>query len=149
MVQWRMTASTFIPEAADGPQLTQLAKELATLPEGATLYLQTSAAASPVAISPLLSRLLRQSLQEFQQGHALTLIPTEEDLSTFEAANLLGVSRPFLISNLLEAGVIPFHMVGTHRRIALREVQAYQQEKARQHAILDELAALDQEMGLI
>lgn len=144
-----MTASTFIPDAADDPQLNELAAELAEVPEGATLYLQRAAGSPPLSLSPLLTKLLRHSLREFQQGRALTVIPTEEELSTFEAAHLLGVSRPFLIANLLDTGVIPFHLVGTHRRIALRDLLAYQQEKQRQQTVLNELAALDQELGLL
>lgn len=144
-----MNVSTFLPETADDPQLQQLSAELAAVPEETTLYLQTAVDSASLALSPLLTKLLRHSLHELQQGRGLTIIPTESELSTVEAAHLLGVSRPFLVANLLDAGVIPFHLVGTHRRIALRDLLAYQQEKQRQQAVLNELAALDQEMGLL
>lgn len=101
-----------------------------------------------VALPAVVAQLLRHSVGELLSGQAVTVLPTEQELSTFGAAKVLGVSRPFLISNLLEAGKIPFHRVGTHRRIALRDLMTYQAEQERRYALLEELTALDQELGL-
>lgn len=98
----------------------------------------------PAALTPFLSELLRH----VRQGDELTVVTREQELTTNEAALLLGVSRPFLIHNLLEAGIIPFHFVGSHRRVSMADLLAYQQEKERQHALLDEIAREAQEMGL-
>lgn len=98
----------------------------------------------PPALAPFLSELLRH----IQQGDQLTVITSGQELSTNEAAEVLGVSRPFLIHNLLEAGLIPFHYVGSHRRIQGADLLAYQQERERQHKLLDEIAAEAQDMGL-
>lgn len=65
-----------------------------------------------------------------------------------EAADILNVSRPYLIK-LLESGKIRFRKVGTHRRITMEDLMAYKEKSARQsRAAMDELVALSEELGL-
>jgi len=96
---------------------------------------------------------LRQLILLLARGEAITVAPVrrqEEDaeLSTIEAAALLRVSRPHLIK-LLEAGAIPYTMVGTHRRVRRQDVRAYDQRRHEQNMkILDDMAALAQELGI-
>jgi excisionase family DNA binding protein len=70
------------------------------------------------------------------------------ELTTQQAADMLGVSRPYLISKL-EAGEIPYRKVGRHRRITLQDVMEYRRrDELQRRAAADELADLSEELGL-
>lgn len=93
-------------------------------------------------------RVLAEIMDHFAAGQAVVLATREFEVSTQRAADILNVSRPYLVE-LLESGKIPFRRVGTHRRVRLDDVLAYQSEmRARTSRALDELSELSQEMGL-
>ena len=93
-------------------------------------------------------QLLLEVLSEISKGNAISLIPHHQEVSTQEAANLLNVSRPFLVK-LLEQNDIPFRKVGAHRRVLLRDVLAYKERVDQQRSqALDDLAALSQQEGM-
>lgn len=96
----------------------------------------------------IVMQMLLDILSEFSQGSAIGVIPHKAELSTQQAANLLNVSRPHLVK-LLEAGDIPHHKVGTHRRVFVKDVLAYKEaiDNARAKT-LDELAKLSQEADM-
>ena len=71
-------------------------------------------------------QLLLDVLSEMSQGNAISIMPIHAELSTQEAANILNVSRPFLVS-LLEKGEIEHRKVGTHRRVLAKNVFDYKQ----------------------
>ena len=81
-------------------------------------------------------------------NQAISVIPTNLELTTNQAADLLNVSRSFVLG-LLEQGKLPCRMVGTHRRIPLDAVlETKQRMVARASTALDALADLDQQLGL-
>jgi excisionase family DNA binding protein len=75
----------------------------------------------------LYSFLLRV-LADLRAGHSVTILQSRHELTTVEASKILGTSRQFLI-RLLEKGEIPFHFVGTHRRMYVRDVIAYKAKR--------------------
>ncbi len=92
--------------------------------------------------------LLVNILDTMASGRGVTLIPENVELTTVQAAEVLHVSRPFLIK-LLEEGRIPYRKVGQHRRIRMEDVMAYKTAIDREReAILDELAAEAQELNM-
>lgn len=92
--------------------------------------------------------LLREILAELAQGHVVTVVAPHSELTTQQAADLLNVSRPYLVG-LLEKRIIPFRRVGNRRRVRLTDVLAYRRrEELERQRILDELTAEAEHLGL-
>jgi excisionase family DNA binding protein len=141
------------PSAADALIAQESARRLAPALAQANGAVQLrvgdgDSASEPVTIPTAAFRLLVRILVEMASGNAVRLIPHHAELTTQEAAELLNVSRPYLV-RILDEGRIPFHRVGTHRRVLFKDVMAYKTEHRRaRSAALDRLSDLDQELGL-
>ncbi|HUA86547.1 MAG TPA: helix-turn-helix domain-containing protein [Bryobacteraceae bacterium] len=106
-------------------------------PTGEEMVLPDSLHAFLVALISLLS-----------EGKSVYLVQNQAKLTTVEAAAMLGVSRQFLI-NLLKKEEIPYHKVGTHRRIYARDLLRYKHQRdARRKEALRELSRSESSEGL-
>lgn len=104
--------------------------------------------AEPVVVPASAVRLFLHLLAEMSQGNAVTLIPTHAELTTQQAADLLNVSRPYVVK-LLDEGKMPFRTVGKFRRVRFDDLMAYKRKDDEMRVkALEELSALDQELGL-
>jgi excisionase family DNA binding protein len=141
------------PSATDAALARESARRLAsrlTQTNGSMQLrvIEPNGATETVTIPSAAFRLLVAILAEMASGNAVRLIPHHAELTTQEAAELLNVSRPYLV-RLLDRGQIPFHRVGTHRRVLFKDVMTYRAESQhRRRAALDDLTRLDQELGL-
>lgn len=95
-----------------------------------------------------LYQFLVELLTVLRDSKCVTIVESQAKLTTVEAAALLGVSRQFLV-NLLENNEIPFHRVGTHRRIYASDLLAYKGQRDRNRSkLIRELAAAEDAEGL-
>ena len=141
----------YIPKDNDAQLSKESSRILAPLLNSAAPHLkiiEQDGTEQTVVIPAAAYRLLVDVLTQMSQGNAVTLIPIHAELTTQEAADLLNVSRPYLIKQI-EAGDIPHHKIGRHRRIRFDDLMVYKDRMdiARSLA-LDELVAQSEAMGL-
>lgn len=140
-----LTRETYLPEASE--QLARVydfltAREAsgATAPE--PRYMLAGAdAGEQVELPREVYRVLLQVVEAMRANLAVTVVPQTVTLTTQQAADLLGISRPTVVK-LLNEDKIPFERVGTHRRILLRDLLSYRkQRRGEQYAALDAMGA--------
>ena len=113
-----------------------------------TLKVREAGKDQPLELPSGAVALLMEILEAMAAGRGLTLIPENAELTSVQAADLLNVSRPFLIK-LLEDNALPHRKVGKHRRIHVEDLMAYKAKIDRdREAILDQLAREGQEQGI-
>jgi excisionase family DNA binding protein len=96
----------------------------------------------PDAILPALI----EAAKLVSEGHAIDVIPVDEEVSAQEAADILKVSHPYLL-NLVNKGILPCRMVGAHHRIPMSAVIAYKRDEASRRRSLEALTAETQDLG--
>jgi excisionase family DNA binding protein len=93
-----------------------------------------------VELPPDLYRVVRQVAESLSYGLAVTVAPVSMTLTTQQAADLLGISRPTLL-RLLDKGEIPYQRIGTHRRLLVRDVLRLREARREsQYRALEETA---------
>jgi excisionase family DNA binding protein len=80
------------------------------------------------------------------EGHAVDVVPVDEEISAREAADILKVSRPYLLK-LVKKGILPCRMVGVHHRIPMGAVVGYKRDQAPRRRSLEKLSAETQDLG--
>ncbi len=145
---------TIAPTAEDAILAQQSSKLLARFVAEKSkkpLSLRIQSEGSPdetISIPASAIRLLADILVQMAKGNAVTLIPIHAELTTQQAADIINVSRPFLVEQLAK-NMIPFRMVGTHRRVLFKDLMEYKEAIDRKRLkVLEELSAMDQELGL-
>ena len=137
-----------IPSAAESRAAELALRALEGEPgPGLVVRAAGGAGASAVELPAEARILLLRILGHMANGDAVTVVPVQAKMTAQQAADVLGVSRPFLI-RLIDDGKLPCRMVGTHRRIPLADLLAYKQaNKAERRAIAAELTAEAEELG--
>lgn len=114
----------------------------------ANLAVRVSETNETIVLPASAVRLLVDLLSAMAEGHAVTLMPIHAELTTQQAADLLGVSRPFLVKQM-EEGLISYRKVGTHRRLLFRDLMEYKKStEAARERVLDELAEDAQDLNM-
>ena len=140
------------PKAEESRLADEISKKLSLhLSRGRRVDLTLSTSSGAVEHFPIPEpalKMLVEILRQTAAGNPVAVVPVLQDLTSQDAADLMNISRPFLIS-LLQKGELPFHKVGSHRRIPLAAVLAFKAkaDEAREKA-LDLLAAQSQEHKL-
>ncbi|WP_296097184.1 helix-turn-helix domain-containing protein [uncultured Agrobacterium sp.] len=137
-----------LPSAREKASANQLRKVLAAHATGTKLRLLDDATREPVKVTltPAVFGFLMELLRHIGRGDAVALVPVSQMLTTQQAADILDVSRPFIIT-LLERGEIQHTLVGRHRRIQAEHLFAYKKarDEKRTNALWD-LAKMDAEL---
>lgn len=135
-------------EAAVARASGQLLSRYAQSKTPLRLHVTDGEQAEPIELPAGAVALLMDILEAMAAGQGVTIIPENAELTTVQAADVLNVSRPFLIK-LLDEQKIPHRKVGKHRRIRMEDVMAYKAAvDAERESVLDRLVAEAQEQDM-
>jgi len=122
-------------------------KKLIAKAENKGLQISTSNGES-IALPNSVTDIFRTVINVIAQGKGISLIPVAEEVTTTQGAEILNISRPYLM-RLIENGEIPYHQVGTHKRINLQDLLEYKKIRdTKRKKGLQKLTELSQELGL-
>lgn len=144
----RLPEGVIAPEPDEAGRIKELVEALEGLPESARCRLSDPEHAITLELPRSLLLVLAEAARRLARGESVAIVHYDQELTTQEAADVLGVSRPYLI-RLLEEGKIRYHRVGTHRRIRMGDLMRYKEIRdARRRASLAELVRVSETLGL-
>jgi len=118
------------------------------LAKGRVVVMPRGRRGEPVEVPESVVRVLAEVLDHARRGEHVRVIADDEEITTQQAADLLNVSRPYLVG-LVDRGEIPSRKVGTRRRLKLADVLLYREvDQARRLDAVNALAAEAQELGI-
>ena len=137
-------SKTYLPEEDVAGRFAELVTELEAS-SGVTPQLTVNG--ETIDLPPAVAEALLQVVDAMRRGLAVTVAPQDQRLTTQEAADMLGISRPTLV-RMLEAGEIPFEKVRRHRRLFLTDVLEFRERQRRAaNEALSDMVADAQAMG--
>ena len=140
---------TYLPETHETSKITELFDRLDAEIEQTGQMMLVSASGEQFELPSQLFDVLRFVGSALASGNGVTVVPCGTRLTTQDAADFLGISRPTLVK-LLESGALPFEKVGRHRRVLLDDLVDYQErERARRRTVLAQAARNNQESGML
>lgn len=129
-------------------EVEQAEAAASALAKGRVVVMPRGPNAKPVEVPESVVRALADVLDHARRGESVQVIANNEEITTQQAADLLNVSRPFLVG-LVDRGEIPSRKVGTRRRLKVADVLLYRDvDQARRNAAVNALAAEAQELGI-
>ena len=151
-----MTALALIPVQPDETEvltavegLPQIKEYLATHSDSVIRLVVAGEQGQTLVVPRGAVELLARILAHMAAGQGVSVVPSHAELTTQQAAELLNVSRPFLIG-LLESGDIEYRKVGKHRRIRAQSLMSYiAQDDGKRREAAEELTRLNRDMGLL
>jgi excisionase family DNA binding protein len=128
-----LTKQTFVPSDATRTAAAQIVDFVHHLDvevrlPAAQYFLSGPGPGEVIPLPPEIFEVLKSVVEALKAGLAVTITPESKTLTTQQAADLLGVSRPTLVK-LLDEGTIGFERVGSHRRVQLRDVLTYRERR--------------------
>jgi len=125
-------------------EIIELVKNISNMEK----FIMTKADGESIELPQVVSQVLYEIITILSQGGSMTIIPMDKELTTQQAADILNVSRPYLVK-LLENDIIPYHKTGTHRKILMKDLIEYKHQINQKRKIkLSEMVDLSQELGL-
>ena len=135
-------SKTYLPEEEVAGRFAEIVTALEAS-SGAALTIN----GETIDLPPAVAEALLQVVDAMRRGLAVTVAPQDQRLTTQEAADMLGISRPTLV-RMLEAGEIPFEKVRRHRRLFLTDVLEFRERQRRAaNEALSDMVADAQAMG--
>lgn len=145
----RKMAPVSVPsqEQQEAAALARLLGRIAHVEKKGSRFRLVGPSGESIPIPPAVLHLLGHMVDILARGDALTLVPVGKTLTTQQAADILNVSRQYLVK-ILDEGRLPFTKTGKHRRLQIKDVLAFKKQRdAGRKAALDELTQLSEQIG--